>query len=114
MSTALDPAAPLFSSYDVSLDLDKTDAMFVDVVHSNAKPLQSGGVGLFKQVGHVDFYVNGGQSQPGCSDGVSAILAVFHGGKGHFACFCLAFRLYHTRDIAGYGIKRTMIDRKMI
>jgi hypothetical protein len=41
--------------------LDPSDALFVDVIHTN------GGLnGDLEQCGHVDFYMNGGISQPGC------------------------------------------------
>lgn len=41
--------------------LDPSDARFVDVLHTNA--LAQGKVEI---CGHVDFYMNGGFSQPGC------------------------------------------------
>ena len=85
----MDPAGPLFDHFAAALDLDQTDAMFVDVVHSNAKALQFGGAGLFRQIGDVDFYVNGGKSQPGCRDGVSAVLDLFQGSNGHDLFVCL-------------------------
>ncbi|KAI8041251.1 lipase member H-A [Drosophila gunungcola] len=56
--TALDPT----SGEDLEHKLSQTDAQFVEVVHTNA-----GGVGTWKQLGHVDYYPNGGQTQPGCS-----------------------------------------------
>ncbi|XP_076462116.1 pancreatic lipase-related protein 2-like [Babylonia areolata] len=81
--TALDPAGPLFDKFSPTLDLDSTDARFVDVIHSNAKPLNSGGAGLYRQIGHIDFYINGGKTQPGCRDGLSAIFNMFsEGGIG--------------------------------
>nr|CAD7198462.1 unnamed protein product [Timema douglasi] len=63
--TGLDPAMPLFASRSKDSKLDAGDALFVDVVHTNAF-IQ----GKFERCGHVDFYMNGGVSQPGCySDG---------------------------------------------
>ncbi|OAD52787.1 Phospholipase A1 member A [Eufriesea mexicana] len=41
---------------------DETDAHFVDVIHTGA-----GILGQWGPTGHVDFYVNGGSSQPGCA-----------------------------------------------
>ncbi|XP_064456252.1 phospholipase A1-like [Ornithodoros turicata] len=59
--TALDPARFLFE--DTGLNhLSRDSASFVDVVHT------SDCHGLVKPVGHVDFYVNGGGMQPGCTD----------------------------------------------
>lgn len=45
-----------------SMDLDETDAHFVDVIHTGA-----GILGQWGPNGHADFYVNGGSSQPGCA-----------------------------------------------
>lgn len=64
--TALDPAGPLFNNTDVSVSSE--DAAFVDVIHSSGGyPNQPWQLGLFRPVGHVDFYVNGAKNQPGCS-----------------------------------------------
>uniref|UniRef100_A0A182MGH1 Lipase domain-containing protein n=1 Tax=Anopheles culicifacies TaxID=139723 RepID=A0A182MGH1_9DIPT len=41
--------------------MDQSDADFVDVIHTNA-----GVYGKIEACGHVDFYMNGGQNQPGC------------------------------------------------
>lgn len=41
--------------------LDKDDAVFVDVLHTNA--LEKG---KLEACGDVDFYANGGIMQPGC------------------------------------------------
>ncbi|XP_072940510.1 pancreatic lipase-related protein 3-like [Epargyreus clarus] len=59
--TALDPAGPCFTNVTLDKRLDRTDAEYVDVVHTNA-----GVLGLKEPVGHKDFYPNGGSSQPGC------------------------------------------------
>ncbi|KAL0269324.1 UNVERIFIED_CONTAM: hypothetical protein PYX00_007103 [Menopon gallinae] len=65
--TALDPAQPAFEGYDKIVRLDKTDAEFVDVIHTDAKPfIPALGFGMVQPHGHVDFYVNGGFEQPGC------------------------------------------------
>lgn len=64
--TGLDPAQPCFRNTDSSIHLDKTDAPFVDVIHTNGKLLSHLGLGLPEPIGHVDFYPNGGKSQPGC------------------------------------------------
>lgn len=61
--TALDPALPFFATPLRNWKLDKKDAQFVDVIHTN------GGVfGKLENCGHVDFYVNGGLLQPQCSE----------------------------------------------
>lgn len=88
--TGLDPAEPLFSDTDAEVRLDRTDAQFVDVIHTDAQPLSSGGnstsitivstvintitqpynpyigLGMRMPIGHVDFYPNGGYNNPGC------------------------------------------------
>lgn len=60
-ATGLDPALPFFASGDINWKLDKTDAGFVDIIHTNA-----GIFGKIEPSGHVDYYVNGGQIQPAC------------------------------------------------
>lgn len=61
--TALDPALPFFATPLKNWKLDKTDAEFVDVIHTN------GGIfGKLENCGHIDFYVNGGLVQPQCSE----------------------------------------------
>lgn len=61
--TALDPALPFFATPLKDWKLDKTDAGFVDVIHTN------GGVfGKLENCGHIDFYVNGGLLQPQCAE----------------------------------------------
>jgi len=64
--TGLDPAGPLYEALDAELRLDPSDADFVDVIHSNADRFLVGGLGSYERQGHVDFYPNGGQWQPGC------------------------------------------------
>lgn len=59
--TGLNPAKPFYLSNDTSEKLDPSDANFVDVVHTDVIML-----GLLEPVGHVDFYVNMGISQPNC------------------------------------------------
>lgn len=61
--TGLDPAMPLFVTVPDDEKLDSGDAVFVDVYHTNAF-FQ----GKVETSGHVDFYMNGGVSQPGCWD----------------------------------------------
>lgn len=69
--SGLDPAGPLF--VDDALDkecLKKEDASFVDVIHTNGAMYRPyvvrGYFGNEHNMGHIDFYPNGGQSQPGC------------------------------------------------
>nr|XP_054771822.1 pancreatic lipase-related protein 2-like isoform X1 [Lytechinus pictus] len=66
--TGLDPAGPEFGGSLTSAEcrLDPTDAMFVDVIHTDGEIIVAGGFGLMDELGHQDFYPNGGESQPGC------------------------------------------------
>lgn len=58
----MDPAGPTFS-IQVEYDrLHKTDAKFVQVLHTN-----SGKLGFEESLGHADYWPNGGRVQPGCS-----------------------------------------------
>jgi len=60
--TGLDPAYPLFRHSNAKLRLSAEDAIFVDVIHTDA-----GVLGFPSRTGHVDFYPNGGRPlQPGC------------------------------------------------
>ncbi|XP_019772891.2 pancreatic lipase-related protein 2 isoform X3 [Dendroctonus ponderosae] len=62
--TGLDPAGPLYEwPHMESLDevLDASDAEFVDVIHTNG-----GRIGMITPAGHLDYYPNGGERQPGC------------------------------------------------
>lgn len=59
---ALDPALPLFVTSDKDKKIDKSDAKFVDVLHTNSLLK-----GKLERSGHVDFFANNGVDQPGCS-----------------------------------------------
>jgi len=62
--TGLDPAGPWFAIFKHTARLHHTDADFVDVIHTDGSPLSPG---TLLEMGHVDFYPNKGQDQPGCS-----------------------------------------------
>lgn len=72
--SGLDPAEPLFSGTDPIIRLDRTDARFVDIIHTDARPFISGGLGMLEPIGHVDFYPNGGYDQPGCELGMTQMI----------------------------------------
>ena len=77
--TGLDPAGPYFEFTDTSVRLDKSDAKFVDVIHSDGSSTLELGLGLMQASGHVDFYPNGGKKQPNCpATGNKIIMAVFN------------------------------------
>lgn len=66
--TGLDPAEPGFGLNGPADRLDKTDAEFVDVMHTNSGFLWEGALTIKSPIGHVDFYPAGGAHQPGCSE----------------------------------------------
>ncbi|XP_012941117.1 pancreatic triacylglycerol lipase [Aplysia californica] len=77
--TGMDPARPSYEFKSTTVRLDSSDAKFVDVIHTNGLVAQNGGLqgyGVFQQTGTVDFYVNGGEKQPGCKD-ISAIADIW-------------------------------------
>ena len=59
----LDPASLHFITDRTDLRLDESDALYVDVIHSNA-----GVLGTTIASGHTDFWPNGGILQPGCQE----------------------------------------------
>lgn len=60
--TGLDPARPLFEDIPTETSLSKTDAVMVDIIHTDG-----GKLGIISAAGTVDFYPNGGIApQPGC------------------------------------------------
>nr|KAG5709786.1 hypothetical protein BaRGS_032610 [Batillaria attramentaria] len=66
--TGLDPAQPFFEHMDKAVRLDPTDALFVDVIHTDGDRFYSTdfGLGMDEPCGHVDYFPNGGHDQPGC------------------------------------------------
>jgi hypothetical protein len=58
--SGLDPAGPLFKGTSSSNRLDKSDANLVDNIHGDAI------LGIQDNIGHKDFYPNGGTYQAGC------------------------------------------------
>lgn len=42
--------------------LSKNDAKYIEVIHTDSKCY-----GIEAELGHTDFYINGGNNQPGCN-----------------------------------------------
>lgn len=62
--TGLDPAYPLYYDLGDNEELNKNDAKFVDIIHTD-KGICGGPI----STGHADFYPNGGgRPQPMCGD----------------------------------------------
>ncbi|XP_072948072.1 lipase member H-like [Epargyreus clarus] len=58
--TGLDPAGPCYRALPPKSRLSADDAAKVDILHTNID-----GFGIAERLGHVDFYANGGEYQPG-------------------------------------------------
>ena len=61
LTLGLDPASLYFTNVNNDARLDRSDARYVDVIHTDA-----GFFGTSKKGGHSDFFPNGGSRQPGC------------------------------------------------
>lgn len=59
-----------FENAEAIVRLDKSDAKYVDVVHSDIGTSNSAndGFGMRQKLGHVDFYPNDGRKQSGCEE----------------------------------------------
>ncbi|XP_042207074.1 pancreatic triacylglycerol lipase-like isoform X1 [Homarus americanus] len=80
--TGLDPAEPYFQHLPPSVRLDPSDALFVDVIHTDSSHFSlGGGYGLREPVGHLDFYPNGGYNQPGCLPSIDAPIKLLFDNK---------------------------------
>ncbi|CAC5361735.1 PNLIP [Mytilus coruscus] len=103
MLRGLDPAGPYFEGTDKIVRLDQTDGTFVDAIYSDGSPLITLGFGMMQPVGHVDYYPNGGNNQPGCDkDPITNFLvegSLYEGGKQYIACSHLRSYIYFTESI---------------
>ncbi|XP_026684576.1 pancreatic triacylglycerol lipase-like [Diaphorina citri] len=102
--TGLDPADPYFSGTESIVRLDPTDATFVDIVHTDAAPFVKGGLGMGEPIGHLDFYPNGGENQPGCDQGMFAFIhlergSVVKGLRKYLGCDHIRSYEYFTESV---------------
>ncbi|XP_063235840.1 lipase member H-like [Bacillus rossius redtenbacheri] len=66
--TGLDPAGPLWTLVPRKDRLDQASGAHVQAIHTNG-----GGLGYGSNLGHADFYPNGGATQGGCTLDVSGL-----------------------------------------
>ncbi|XP_024411170.2 pancreatic lipase-related protein 2 [Desmodus rotundus] len=102
--TGLDPAEPCFQGTPEEVRLDPSDAMFVDVIHTDSAPIIPFlGFGMSQKVGHLDFYPNGGKHMPGCQKNtVSTIIdinGIWEGTRDFIACNHLRSYKYYSSSI---------------
>lgn len=91
----LDPASPLFKFKDAGDRLADTDAEHVEVIHTSA-----GILSISQAMGTVDFYPNGGKSQPGCGWDMSG--ACSHGRAHEFYIESIHRPLFHAFQCDSY------------
>ncbi|GAB0094896.1 hypothetical protein DMENIID0001_102220 [Sergentomyia squamirostris] len=71
--TGLDPARPCFNEGEAMTNLQRGDAQFVDIIHTN-----NGGLGKREPIGDADFYPNGmSVLMPGCMSIVCSHLRAY-------------------------------------
>ncbi|KFQ51535.1 Inactive pancreatic lipase-related protein 1, partial [Nestor notabilis] len=102
--SGLDPAQPYFQGTPIEVRLDKTDAEFVDVIHTDTAPtIPYLGFGMSPAIGHLDFYPNGGVEMPGCSkNAISQIVdldGIWEGSRDFVACNHLRSYKYYSDSI---------------
>ncbi|XP_011856518.1 PREDICTED: inactive pancreatic lipase-related protein 1 isoform X1 [Mandrillus leucophaeus] len=102
--TGLDPVEASFEGTPEEVRLDPSDADFVDVIHTDAAPLIPFlGFGTNQQMGHLDFFPNGGESMPGCKkNALSQIVdldGIWAGTRDFVACNHLRSYKYYLESI---------------
>ncbi|XP_027707400.1 pancreatic triacylglycerol lipase-like [Vombatus ursinus] len=102
--TGLDPAEPFFEGTPEEVRLDPSDALFVDVIHTDAAPIIPYlGFGMSQLVGHLDFFPNGGEEMPGCQKNILSqivdINGIWEGTRDFAACNHLRSYKYYADSI---------------
>ncbi|XP_071444897.1 pancreatic triacylglycerol lipase-like [Hetaerina americana] len=102
--TGMDPADPQFDGMHPMVRLDPSDAIFVDIIHTDTRPFVSGGFGLAAPIGHFDVYPNGGDYQPGCDKGFMTYISqekgsVIGGIRRYVGCNHIRSYEYFTESI---------------
>ncbi|XP_049620448.1 pancreatic lipase-related protein 2-like [Suncus etruscus] len=102
--TGLDPAQPCFQGGPEEVRLDPSDAMFVDVIHTDTAPyIPNLGLGMSQKVGHLDFFPNGGKYMPGCQKNIISTIVdingLWEGTRDFVACNHLRSYKYYSSSI---------------
>ncbi|XP_021494876.1 pancreatic lipase-related protein 2 [Meriones unguiculatus] len=102
--TGLDPAEPCFQGLPELVRLDPSDAMFVDVIHTDSAPIVPYlGFGMSQKVGHLDFFPNGGKEMPGCQKNILSTIVdingIWEGTRNFAACNHLRSYKYYASSI---------------
>ncbi|XP_020843817.1 pancreatic triacylglycerol lipase-like [Phascolarctos cinereus] len=102
--TGLDPAEPYFEGTPEEVRLDPSDALFVDVIHTDAAAMIPYlGFGTSQIVGHLDFFPNGGEEMPGCDKNILSqivdINGIWEGTRDFAACNHLRSYKYYADSI---------------
>lgn len=107
--TGLDPAGPYFSDNKDYHRLDRNDAQLVDIIHTNADKGWNFFLGLYKPVGHIDYYANDGKWQPNCK-----FLNFFecnHTAVVHYYISILEHELWNLRNL---GLGKIKDDHRLL
>ena len=102
--SGLDPAGPLFKEEYKDIRLDKKDAKFVDVIHTDGfEKWPNVHYGTLLPLGTIDFYPNWGGEQPGVSYGSG-----MHGEDHHRAIAYFQWSIKHpTKFITNQVLTET-------
>ncbi|XP_063609732.1 pancreatic lipase-related protein 2-like isoform X1 [Penaeus indicus] len=103
--TGLDPAGPYFTNTPPEVRLDPSDAVFVDVIHTDmpSEGWEISKLGHPAPLGHVDFYPNGGSVQAGCQGSVHSHIgnnaSVAEGVLSYIGCNHQRSHEYFTESV---------------
>ncbi|XP_063235085.1 pancreatic lipase-related protein 2-like [Bacillus rossius redtenbacheri] len=97
--TGLDPAGPMWPSVDRHDRLDQASGAHVQAIHTNG-----GGLGFGNNLGHADFYPNGGARQEGC--GLDLIGSCSHGRANQFYAESVLGARFLSRECPSWQLFR--------
>ncbi|XP_023318346.1 pancreatic lipase-related protein 2-like [Trichogramma pretiosum] len=101
--TGLDPARPCFTQANSPTTLDKGDAAYVDVIHTQigheTRFLQA--LGIDRALGHTDFYVSTGVKQLQCHDDYP-LFEMICSHQASYEYFIATLEIFKNRDECGF------------